>query len=549
MTLIPYGVTEADFHSALDKFRAIVGRNWVFTEAQDIGTYRDSYSPVWGEPEERLASAAVAPANVDEVQALVQIANTYKIPLYPISTGKNLGYGGAAPNFSGSVVVDLKRMNRILEVDVTRSVALVEPGVSYFDLYNYIQENNLPLWIDCPDPGWGSVLGNAIDRGFGYTGQAYRDHNAAQCGLEVVLPSGELMRTGMGALPNSKAWTDFRPGFGPDVAGLFSQGNFGIVTKMGIHLMPRPQALSAGTVAVSRYQDIVPLVEAVNYLEVTGTCDGMTWITSPVQGTLGAPPDPEITRVIGTPNGPSDADLERIAKGRPFWHARVLSYGGRAVAKAKWEYAKEVFREKLPNCQFIDESTYELPLSPDEIENLGEGFDSERKPTFGIPGLSVFALGARSPVFPKPTDGHIWFSPVIPRSGQALMKAQNVFCRAVADRGAYVGFNAPLPQAFGPRYFMMIFPVFISKTDADANRAGIDLLKYLIEVAAENGWGEFRAAPVLQDFISDLYSFNDHSLRRFTESLKDAADPNGIMAAGRYGIWPKHLREARRLKP
>jgi FAD/FMN-containing dehydrogenase len=66
---------------------------------------------------------------------------------YPISTGKNLGYGGSAPNLTGSVVVNLKRMNRILEVDDTRHYALVEPGVPYFDLYRHIQERQLKVWI------------------------------------------------------------------------------------------------------------------------------------------------------------------------------------------------------------------------------------------------------------------------------------------------------------------------------------------------------------------------------------------------------------------
>src|SRR5579863_9393916 len=104
------------------------------------------------EPEERIASGAVAPSTTEEVQQIVRIANRYRIPLYTISTGKNLGYGGSAPAYSGSVVLDLKRMNRILEVNEANAYALVEPGVSYFDLYRYIQEKGIKLWVDVPDP-------------------------------------------------------------------------------------------------------------------------------------------------------------------------------------------------------------------------------------------------------------------------------------------------------------------------------------------------------------------------------------------------------------
>ena len=124
---IPPGVSAADFASALSEFQAAVGHDWVFTAQEDVDLYRDAYSPLLGEAEEKVASAAIAPASVEEVQAVVRIANRYRIPLYPISTGKNLGYGGSAPVLSGSVVLDLKRMNRILEVDERNAFALVEP--------------------------------------------------------------------------------------------------------------------------------------------------------------------------------------------------------------------------------------------------------------------------------------------------------------------------------------------------------------------------------------------------------------------------------------
>src|SRR5215831_17151845 len=118
---LPEGVTQASFDRALRDFEKAVGSQWVFTSDADVALYRDAYSPFQGEPEERTASAAVAPNTVEEVQAVVRAANTHKIPLYTISTGKNLGYGGSAPNLSGSVVLDLKRMNRILDVSARRA--------------------------------------------------------------------------------------------------------------------------------------------------------------------------------------------------------------------------------------------------------------------------------------------------------------------------------------------------------------------------------------------------------------------------------------------
>ena len=235
---VPPGISERDFSTALQEFANAIGADWVFKSDEDLKLYRDAYSPFWGEPDERLASAAVAPASVEQVQAIVRIANKHKIPLWTISTGRNLGYGASSPAYSGSVIVDLKRMNRVLEVNDKIHYAVVEPGVSYFDLYRYIQEHKLRVWIDPADPGWGSPLGNALERGGGRT--PMKDHWSAVCGLEVVLPNGELLRTGMGGMTNNEVWHQYKYGFGPIVDGLFSQSNYGIVTRIGLWLMPAP---------------------------------------------------------------------------------------------------------------------------------------------------------------------------------------------------------------------------------------------------------------------------------------------------------------------
>src|SRR4051812_20399785 len=210
---IPPGLDDKTFQRALTRFKSVVGDTWVFASAEDLTLYKDAYSPLWDEQDEKVASAAVAPDSAEQVREIVKIANELRIPLYPLSTGRNLGYGGAAPALSGSVVLDLKRMNRILDVSESNASALVEPGVSYFDLYRHIQERGLEVWLDPPDPGWGSLIGNALDRGGGQTAAMYRNHFEAHCGMEVVLADGDLVRTGMGAMPNAATWQQFKTGF------------------------------------------------------------------------------------------------------------------------------------------------------------------------------------------------------------------------------------------------------------------------------------------------------------------------------------------------
>ena len=92
------------------------------------------------------------------------------------------------------------------------------------------------------------------------------------------------MRTGMGALPGSKTWQEYKSGFGPWIDGMFSQSNFGVVTKMGFWLMPEPDAYLSGTVTVSRHDDLIPLVNTFNYLENTRVTNGMPDLGSPLLG-------------------------------------------------------------------------------------------------------------------------------------------------------------------------------------------------------------------------------------------------------------------------
>jgi 4-cresol dehydrogenase (hydroxylating) len=203
---LPPDVSEQDFDRALSEFQDIVGEKWVISDPAELGQFADPY-PV-GNGYGQAPSAVISPADTEQVQAIVRVANTYGVPLMPISTGKNNGYGGASPRLAGSVVVNTgARMNKIIEVNEKYGYALLEPGVSYFDLADYLAENAPTLMIDCPDLGWGSVVGNALDRGVGYT--PYGDHFMWQTGLEVVLPQGQVIRTGMGAVPGSNTWQLF----------------------------------------------------------------------------------------------------------------------------------------------------------------------------------------------------------------------------------------------------------------------------------------------------------------------------------------------------
>jgi FAD/FMN-containing dehydrogenase len=547
----PPGLRPSDFAAAVSQFETAIGAEWVFTKEEDVDLYKDAFSPFLGEPEERIASAALAPDSVEQVQQIVRIANQYKVPLYPISTGRNLGYGGSAPAYSGSVVLDLKRMNRILEVSEENATALVEPGVSYFDLYRYISERKLKVWIDCPDPGWGSVMGNALDRGGGYTRPQFRNHFDAHCGMEIVLPNGELMRTGMGALPGAKTWQQYKTGFGPWVDGMFSQSNFGIVTKMGFWLMPEPEAYMTGTVLAAKRDDLHELVRLMTLLENSGVTNGIPDSSSPLLGIVSIaeqsrslavdvpepPVDPELLALRDKAEAGQHEGLEAYGQrhGLAYWSFTLKFYGPAKAIAAQWEYCKDKL-SVIPGIKFQDGDSYRFPLP-------NEAHDSARLPEFGMPSLNLFSIGARSSSMPSPWHGHMWFSPIIPRSAAAIFEANEVFAAAARE------FDLPLLRFALPAWYWERAAIFIFgfpvSTDIETNKKHRAAFYKVIQLAAEKGWGEYRTGPAYQDAVMNVYSYNNHALLRFHETIKDAVDPNGILSAGRYGIWPKHLREKR----
>ena len=90
-------------------------------------------------------SAIVKPISSSEVQSIVTLANQYKLPIHPISTGKNWGYSDACAVQNGQILVDLSRMNKIIEVNEKLGFITLEPGVTQGQVYDFLEINNIKL--------------------------------------------------------------------------------------------------------------------------------------------------------------------------------------------------------------------------------------------------------------------------------------------------------------------------------------------------------------------------------------------------------------------
>ena len=237
---------------------AFVSTHPVETAAAETATYPTS---------ERVV-ALVRPGSRKEIQECVRAANTHLVPLYPVSTGKNWGFGSRVPAFDGCAILDLGRLDRIVELDEELAYVVIEPGVTQRALYAYLQEHTAGrLWIDATSSSFdASVIGNLLERGHGVT--MYCDHAACAVDYEVVLATGECIHTGYGMFPDARtSELDFW-GLGPSLTGLFSQSNFGIVTRATVWLMRAPEYSEVGFFTVSDNDAFAALIDEVRPLRL-----------------------------------------------------------------------------------------------------------------------------------------------------------------------------------------------------------------------------------------------------------------------------------------
>ena len=222
-------------------------------EKGDSRYYRDRYGD--------NILGVTAPESIEQLQELVKEAARANFSLH-IHGQQPVGN----QRYDNVVIVDLKNLNKVLEVNTRSAYALIEPGVTFQQLHKYLEDNNTGLWIDCGRNQLNTLSSSIANHEFGYT--PYGDHMMMQCGMEVMLADGELVRTTMGALPGNNIWQLFKWGYGPWVDAIFTQSSLGIITKIGLWLMPAPPAYKPFMLSLPHKEDIGAAVNVLRDLKI-----------------------------------------------------------------------------------------------------------------------------------------------------------------------------------------------------------------------------------------------------------------------------------------
>ncbi|KAL5049884.1 hypothetical protein BDW71DRAFT_194887 [Aspergillus fruticulosus] len=269
---------------------------------------------------------AVRPETVEELQSMITVAYRFR-------------YRGSSPVVRG----------KIIEINEEYAYAIVEPG----------------NWPSVPSLGWGPIVGNALDREFGYAPE--REHSQMQCGMEVVLPNGELVRTGMRAMEGNN-------GLGPSVDELFFQSDLGVVTKIGMHWTPAPEAFVRCKVAVP-HGELAPLMGISADLlcrRILTNSPRLANIVCIIMEPAGnAVVSSKIASLVSTSTTPDKVLREiQVEKEWPWWVNLFSLYGPRALV----EMQLSVLHTNAPGQGLDAENAEHVAFAP-VIPPLGQAID------------------------------------------------------------------------------------------------------------------------------------------------------------------------------
>lgn len=527
-----------------DDLRRTLGSRVIELSADAIGTRARTTLPRAHAP-----VAVVRAETRSEVVQIVLAAGRHGVQLYSISRGQNWGYGDACAPTEGQVLLDLSGMNRIVTLDVDLAYAVVEPGVTFAQLAEAIDARGARLL----PPGTGgsssaSVLGNAIERGFGRSPVGDRFLHSA--GMDVILADGSSVQTTFGHYEGVSAPHAHKWGIGPSIDGLFSQSNLGIVVSMGIWLRPTPARTVSWLLRVSEAERLPGVIDALRRLHLSealtsptggfGTLRLMSlrgsypWDQSPGGGAL----SPEAIAAI--------KQRDRL----PAWTVTGGLHGSRLQVAAGLNALRKATRG-LGSLRVITPGAVKaLHVGARVATRVGSAHAAEIGRTAREAGTLLGMLRGRMsdldlmscrwrlrevphPESLDPLDnncGFFWCAPTAPARGTDVQALISLVEQRVHtyDLDPMVGWTM-----LNGRTVLVPTIVYFDRDDDEACARAEECHEHLVRDCIAAGFPPYRAGVADMGLLDP----NGDSFWQLVARLKDALDPGATLAPGRYAPW------------
>jgi len=523
--------------SAIADWIAELGPEYVIRERAVLDAAQKATFETWA-----AIPVILRPADVEQLQAVLRVANRHRFPVYPISSGKNWGYGSRVPTAERCALLDLSRMNRIVDFNEELAYVTLQPGVTQRQLYEFLQQRGGRLWMDATGASPEcSIIGNTMERGFGHT--PYGDHFRFVCGLQVVLPNGEIVETGFSGFKGSQTGSIYRWGVGPSLDGLFSQSNLGIVTKMTVWLMPAPQCFQAFFFRCDDEGSLARIVDALRPLRLNGTLRSSIHIGNDYKVLCGLQQYPWEFTAGRAPLTTSEMAYFRKKGNFGYWNASGGLYGTRGQVREARKLVRKALAGKVNRLQFVDEAKLNLAARFSGIYRWFTGWDLGRaielvKPLIGL----MQGVPTTKPLdslywrkrFPVPSDpnpdrdgcGLIWCAPVIPLDGS---HAQRVASLAIDIVSKYK-FEPMLSLTLvDDRAISCVVSISYDREVIGDDQQARSCHSELLTAFLDAGYPPYRLGVQSMSRVRLPDSIN-----RFTNDIRRVIDPAGILAPGRY---------------
>jgi 4-cresol dehydrogenase (hydroxylating) len=487
---------EARRSAAVAAWRALLGDDRVTVDPSVLYRYGRSDVADAARPE-----AVVRPKTAEQVPDILRIASEHRFPIYPISRGQNWGYGAASPVCESQAILDLGDVNRIIEINEELAYAVIEPGVTLAQLYEALEERGGRLWMDCTDSSRDtSIIGNCIERGLGMNPLGDRFLNT--CGMRVVLADGTTVDTGLAHYPNARAGYTFKWGVGPALDGLFTQSNYGVVTRLAVGLLPKPQAFMGWMLNVNEAK-FPDACDAVRKLRLSG-------VVQCVVHTL-------------------------LTRERNCWTFYGAIYGTAgqvaAAAEAIVEECGELGVLEFANADFLEGiNRYFDRLNIPNEENVREpiarffcgNFDLYR----GVPFSYDHLRHPQRDDETLPDLGMLWLAPTCAAHGADV----RAFLRMLDEVLPAEQPHTVSAISANPRTLVFIVRVDFRRSRAGEQEAATAIAERVLIESMSRGFPPYRVG------IRGMSSLNLHgsSFWEVAKRIKSVLDPLGIIAPGRY---------------